>query len=160
MLHEKIIILNCFPKYYLLNNLSSGAGGAGVVGGLGALFAAGGFGAYKFNEASEQNTVLHDFVDFNNDYKDYSNKINDILLGIDASKLRLALEDTEEAVNVNIDHKDLEYYFGEILEMSKENLGEAEKIIRDLQRTFTASDTSDTSPTQLDMRENNVDVTE
>ena len=109
-----------------------GAGGAGVVGGLGALFAAGGYTAYKSEETSAMNSALQEFGDLNQDVKRYNEKINDILEGIDASKLRSALQEAYEASNIIVDPRDLEYYFGEIVEMSKKNFGEIEHIIDSL----------------------------
>ena len=110
-----------------------GAGGAGVVGGLGALFAAGGYTLHKSEETSAMNSALQEFGDLNQDVKRYNEKINDILEGVDASKLRSALQDADEASSIILDPKDLEYYFGEILEMSEKNLREVEQIIYGLQ---------------------------
>ena len=68
----------------------------------------------------------------NEDIKQYSVKISDILQDIDASKLRSALADIDEASSIIVDSKDLEYYFGEVLEMSKQNLAEVKQIIESL----------------------------
>ena len=66
-------------------------------------------------------------------YKEYTKKINNVLHAMDASKLRSALTDIDIAASdQNIDHKELEYFFGEVLVMAKENLDEVEKIRRGL----------------------------
>ena len=52
---------------------------------------------------------------------------------MDASKLRSALTDIDIAASdQNIGHEDLEYFFGEVLVMAKENLDEVEKVMRGL----------------------------
>ena len=66
-------------------------------------------------------------------YKEYTKKINGVLHEMDASKLRSALTDIDIAASdQNIGHEDLEYFFGEVLVMAKENLDEVEKVMRGL----------------------------
>ena len=113
----------------MLMKFHAGASGAGVVGGLGALFAAGGYMAFKSEEIFSMTSALQDFGDLNQDVKQYNKKINAILEGVEASKLRSALQDTDEVSSIILDPRDLEYFFGEILEMSKQNLKEFEQII-------------------------------
>ena len=117
----------------------AGAGGAGsvVIGGLGALFAAGGFTAHR--EAAARNSALHEFQNLNKNVKQFSNKINDILQRVDASKLRSALQKANKTSSMTIDPEDLKYYFGEILEMSKQNLKEVEHTISSLSNMETVS---------------------
>ena len=68
-----------------------------------------------------------------------SNKISENLQIIDASELRTALADIDEATSVGIHAKELEYYLGEILEMSKQNLEDIEDIIKSLKAMFSTN---------------------
>ena len=90
--------------------------------------------AYKSEETFSMTSAVQDFGDLNQDVKQYNKKINAILEGVDASKLRSALQDTDEVSSIILDPRDLEYYFGEILKMSKQNLREVEQIIDSLRK--------------------------
>ena len=117
----------------------AGLGAAGVAGGLGAILAGSGLTLYKILETEEKNVVLTDFVDSNYELKGLVDKISEDLQTIDASKLRSALADIDEVASVTIDAKHLEYYLGEVLAMSKQNLAEVEDIIKSLTAMFGKS---------------------
>ena len=82
---------------------------------------------------------MTDFVDSNYELKGLVDKISEDLQTIDASKLRSALADIDEVASVTIDAKHLEYYLGEVLAMSKQNLAEVEDIIKSLTAMFGKS---------------------
>eukprot|EP00091_Calanus_sinicus_P024068 TRINITY_DN8427_c0_g1_i1.p2 TRINITY_DN8427_c0_g1~~TRINITY_DN8427_c0_g1_i1.p2 ORF type:complete len:140 (-),score=40.46 TRINITY_DN8427_c0_g1_i1:125-544(-) len=117
--------------------LFAGVGGAGVGLGLGALLVAAGSTAWKYDETFSRNSALHEFGDVNEDVKLFNIEINQFLEGVDASKLRSALQDADDvssAVILDLDPSDFEYYFGEILEMSNQNLREVDQIIESLRK--------------------------
>ena len=88
---------------------------------------------YEVDTIENKNVVLHDLQDNTLVYKEYTKKINNVLHEMDASKLRTELTVIDKAASdQNIDHEKLEYFFGEVIVMAKENLDEVEKIRRGL----------------------------